>query len=310
MKKKPSRSGFIALIGRPNVGKSSLLNAIVGEKVAIVSPKVQTTRQRILGIFTHESENSQLVFVDLPGMIRPKDELGRHCLRLAREEALQTDLICFVGLAHLPPGEGDRSIMEWLTAQNFSGKLILILNKIDRVKSTAQRLEVKRSYLNLFKKKGCEPEEVFVLSARTKQGMDELIHYLSENLPEGDFFFPDDQYTDQTLRNLTAELIREQVLRQTSDELPYATEVIIESYREEGKLVRISASLVVESDSQKGILIGKRGARLKEIGTRARLEIEQKVGSKVFLELRVKVLSGWRQHKSDLLRLGISNEGL
>jgi GTP-binding protein Era len=294
-----TRSGFVALAGRPNVGKSTLANAIVGAKVAIVSDKPQTTRRAIRGIAT--GPDWQLVLVDLPGVQRPRDALTERMQRRVEHELEDADGCLLVVNAEEGIGPGDRFIARLLRSAPVP--VVIAANKIDRTNraKTAETLEAAASL-----KVG---DEVFPVSARTGSGVGALTDHLVTLLPEGPFYFEPRQHSDQSERVRLAELVREQVLRRTREEVPHAVEVQVESIEHEGHrpdpLVRIEAVVLTETESQKRILIGARGSMIKAIGTAARRAIEDELGRHVHLELRVRVRRHWRADERLLDRLGI-----
>jgi GTP-binding protein Era len=292
----PTRSGFIALAGRPNVGKSTLANAIVGAKVAIVSDKPQTTRRAIRGVAT--GPDWQLVLVDLPGVQRPRDVLTERMQRRVEHELADADGCLLVLNAEEGVGPGDRFIARLLAGAPVP--VVAAVNKVDRADraATAAALQAAAD-LNV-------AEELFPVCARTGEGVRALSEHLISLLPPGPFYFEADQRSDLRLELRLAELIREQVLRRTRDELPHAVEVQVEaidSVRED--LVRVEAALLVEAESQKGIVIGAGGRMVKAIGTAARQEIERELGRRVHLELKVRVRHHWRADERVLDRLGI-----
>lgn len=288
------RSGFVAIVGRPNVGKSTLINKLVGQKVAITSDKPQTTRHNIHGVVT--TEDAQIVFVDTPGIHKPHHMLGEQLVKAASDVLGQVDLRIFLVDAQEHAGKGDAFIAE-LLAKNPDKPTLLVLNKCDRVKHVAERIF--QSYKELGNFVGVVP-----LSARTGRNIQSLIEQIVERLPAGPRYYDEEVPTDQTLRVLAGELVREQILRQTSEEIPHSVAVNIETFDESVTPVKITATIYVERDSQKGIVIGDGGARLKAIGQAAREQIELQVGGQVFLELWVKVLKNWRKEKDMLKRLG------
>jgi GTPase len=290
------KSGFIALIGRPNVGKSTLLNGLLGEKIAIISPKPQTTRNRILGI--KHLPAAQIIFLDTPGIHRSKAMLNQAMVRTALATLQEVDVICLLIEADSPDHEENEWILENL--RTVQKPVFLVINKIDRVPKEnllpiMQRYSQKRSF-----------EQIIPISALLGEGIDILVEELLKILPEGPQLFPEDMVTDLPERFLAAEMIREKVFHLTREEIPYATAVVIEDFqeREEKNLVVIRATILVERDSQKGILIGGKGRMLKEIGRLAREEIEALLGVRVFLELWVKVEQDWREDSRALHRLG------
>ena len=318
------KSGFVSIIGAPNAGKSTLLNALVGEKLAIVTSKPQTTRTRIQGILNLRAVKgrpaAQIVFVDTPGVHRPDSRLNRRMLHEIHEALESRDVILlivdaseksdpanqqalelvrqYVGEQAGPqPGSGSGGLQgSKLRAQPRSAAdgVFLLLNKIDRSpKQNLLPLIERWSRLHDF-------QEIIPISAKTGEGLDVLLEKIVRALPEGPRYFPEDQLTDQPERFLAAEIIREKILQKTGREVPYAIAVMIDRYEELEKLVRISATIYCEREGQKGILIGKRGERLKAIGTEARLELERFLGKKVFLELHVKIKPDWRESESFL----------
>jgi len=291
-----TRSGFVALAGRPNVGKSTLTNAIVGAKVAIVSDKPQTTRRAIRGVAT--TRDYQLVLVDLPGVQRPRDALTGRMQRRVEHELADADAVLFLVNAEQGIGPGDRFIANLL--RRSETPVIVAVNKVDRCSrprvaealAAAAALDV--------------GEEIFPVSARTGRGVPTLVEHLVARLPEGPFFFPVDERTDLSEPTLLAELVREQVLRRTRQEVPHAVEVEVEEIEEpRDGLVVVRAVIWVETASQKGILIGARGRMIRSIGTAARREIERELGARVHLELQVRVRRSWRSDDRLLDRLGI-----
>ncbi len=292
----PFRSGFVCIIGRPNAGKSTLLNALVGERLAIVSPKPQTTRNRILGILNlpkHKGEpGAQIVLVDTPGVHKPDSSLGRKMMSEVREAMDGCDLILWIVDAARRPDAEDQFVLDLVKRSQTPA--FLLLNKIDLLAGEKQKLLPlieKFSKLHTFR-------EVIPLSARKRQGLDALLRLLPENLPAGPRYFPDDQVTDQPVRFMVAEIIREQIILNTSEEVPFATTVMIEQFEEGERLTRIAATIYCERDGQKRILVGKAGQMLKTIGTAARLQIEKMVATKVYLELFVKVKANWRESQA------------
>jgi GTP-binding protein Era len=291
----PFRSGFVCILGRPNAGKSTLLNALAGEKLAIVSPKPQTTRNRILGILNvprHKGRAAaQVVLIDTPGVHRPESSLGRKMMAEVHEALNGCDLVLVIMDATRRWEPADQDLLRAL--KSAPTPAFLLLNKIDLLhKEKRKLLPLIEQYARLY-----EFREVIPISARKREGLDVLIHKLVENLREGPRYFPEDQITDQPARFMAAELIREQVLLATSEEVPHSVTVLIEEFEEGPKLTRIAAAIYCEREGQKRILIGRRGQMLKKIGTAARLEIEKMLGSKVYLELFVKVRPGWRESR-------------
>ncbi len=293
-----TRSGFVALAGRPNVGKSTLINAMVGQKVAIVSDKPQTTRRAIRGVVT-KPDHFQLVLTDLPGVQRPRDALTQRMQRRVETELAESDAALFVlngqqGVG----GPGDRFIAEALAGAKVP--VVIALNKVDAI-----RRDPTVAALQAADDLGLDAE-VFPISARTGRGVGELIEHLAGLLPEGPFYFPAEEVSDQAERVMLAELVREQVLRRTRQEVPHAVEVQIDELEERDGLVAVTAFLWTETESQKGILIGARGAMIKSIGTAARRELERELGSRVHLDLSVRVRRSGRGDDALLDRLGIT----
>jgi len=287
------RAGFVSIIGRPNAGKSTLLNALVGEKIAIVSRKPQTTRNRIQGIVNLKAAQGmpagQIVFVDTPGVHKPDSNLNRKMMHEVQEALEGRDLVLFLLDVTHKLDANDRFALQML--ERAGGPAFLVLTKIDLIEKTKLLpLIAEYSQLHAFK-------EVIPISSVKKDGLQQLVQKVVNALPEGQPYFPPDQMTDQPERFIAAELIREKILRETGEELPYATTVVVERFEEGAKLTRISATIYCEREGQKRILIGKGGSMLKKIGTAARLDIERLLGMKVFLELFVKVEPGWRESR-------------
>jgi GTP-binding protein Era len=296
---KPTRSGFVALAGRPNVGKSTLVNAMVGRKVAIVSDKPQTTRRAIRGVVTRD--DVQMVLTDLPGVQTPRDELTRRMQRRVEQELGEADAALFVlngdqGVG----GSGDIWIAEALKRAAQKVPVVIAVNKVDRT-STARTVAALQAADDL----GLDAE-VFPISARTGHGVEELVAHLAGLLPEGPFYFPPDESSDQPESVLLAELVREQVLARTRQEVPHSVEVQVEEVEDRGDLVMVRALLWVETESQKGIVIGSGGRMIKAIGSAARRELERELGGRVHLDLSVRVRRAWRGDDSLLDRLGIT----
>ena len=287
------RSGFVSIIGRPNAGKSTLLNALVGEKLAIVTRKPQTTRNRIQGIINIERQGKrpagQIVLVDTPGIHKPINSLNRRMMKEVYDALEGCDLLLLIVDATAKFGTGDEFALD--IVKKSGQACMLLLNKIDAL-DKQKLLPLIAEYKSLH-----DFAEVIPISALKRDGLDMLLDTVVRALPEGPRYFPKDQLTDQPERFLVAELIREQVLLATEQEVPYATTVLIEQYEEGARLTRIAAVIYCERDGQKAILIGKQGATLKKIGTAARLQIEKLLNTKVFLELFVKVQAGWRDSR-------------
>ena len=280
------KSGFVAIVGRPNAGKSTLVNTLVGQKVSIVSPKPQTTRNRIQGILNRD--NAQIVLVDTPGIHKPASALNRMMMDELQHALDGLDVLSLIVDATAEFGAGDRFSLEWV--KRFSGPVFLLLNKVDRMKKPALLPLIDR-YRHAF-----EFAEVFPISALTGEGCADLTDAWLRYLPEAEPYFPADQFTDQPERFLASEIIREKAILETREEIPHALAVLIDSFEETPKLIHIRASIFVERDGQKGILIGKGGERIKQIGTLARKELEQILGAKVFLETFVRVEPRWREN--------------
>jgi GTP-binding protein Era len=289
-------SGFVCILGRPNAGKSTLLNALVGERLAIVSPKPQTTRNRILGVVQipkqKKKAGGQIVLIDTPGVHKPDSSLGRKMMSEVREGLEGCDLLLLIVDVTRKFSQADESVLEM--AKKSGTPVFLLLNKIDLLRNQKDKLlPIIDEYSKLYAFK-----EIIPLSARKPEGLDLLLKKVIDVLPEGPRYFPEDQVTDQPARFMAAEIIREQVLMETSEEVPYATTVLVEQFEEGAKLTRIAAAIYCEREGQKRILIGKQAQMLKKIGTAARLQIEKMVGTRVFLELFVKVSPDWRESHS------------
>jgi GTP-binding protein Era len=292
---KSFRSGFVAIVGRPNVGKSTLVNRLVGQKVAIVSEKPQTTRNRILGVVPRPA--GQIVLFDTPGVHKPMHRMNRRMLAAAEGSLPQVELAVWLVDVTQPYGPGDRHVRQMI--KKSQRKVLLAVNKIDALKK--QRiLPVIEQYRTLL-----DFVEVVPVSALTGENVELLAERMLLQLPEGEPLYPEDFVSDRPERFFVAEMIREQVLKFTREELPYATGVIIDLYREEERIVRVEASVLVERDSQKPIVIGKGGSMLKAIGSAARREIETFLGGKVFLGLFVKVRRDWRENPRVLDEVGL-----
>lgn len=290
------KSGFVTIIGRPNVGKSTLLNYIIGEKLSIISNKPQTTRNTIQAI--HTREDYQIVFLDTPGMHRPRHKLGEYMVNVAQKTLNEVDIILFLINPEDEIGPGDRHIMEQL--KNTKTPVIMVLNKIDAVKrdKVAKTIE---NYSKEFKFK-----EVVPISAINGENVDTLLKLIVNNLPEGPQYFPGDMITDQPEKFVISEIIREKILRNMTDEVPHGTAVEVVQMKEEGRLININATIYCEKDSHKAMIIGKGGQKIKKIGESARIDIEKLLDSRVYLELWVKVKKDWRDSPSTLKTLGYS----
>ena len=299
MKEKQHKSGFIAVIGRPNVGKSTLINSLIGQKIAIMSDKPQTTRNRILCILTRPE--AQIVFLDTPGIHKPKHKLGEYMVKAAEGTLKEVDAIFFVVDATEKMGPGEYYILERLQAT--AKPVILVVNKLDLIEKE-QVLPIISHYTDKYPFVGVVP-----ISAKEETNLDALIEEVEKYLPEGPQYYPEDMVTDQPERLIVAELVREKALQLTRDEVPHAIAVDVDEMkaRDNGDTY-IRATIYVERDSQKGILIGAKGSMLKEIGRLARADIEMLLGTRVFLDLWVKVKKDWRDHDSVLRGFGFGNE--
>jgi GTP-binding protein Era len=301
--KKNFKSGFVSVIGRPNVGKSTLMNSILGQKIAAVSPKPQTTRKQQLGILTNQ--DAQIVFIDTPGIHIAKHKLGDYMNKVAESTLVDEDWILWIVDISEPPTEEDRIIAEKLNAQSSRSKIFIIGNKIDLVPSDQQE-KMKDLFLNLV------PEaRFFPVSASLRLGISNLLEAIIEVLPSGDPYYDEEQITDYYERDIAVELIREAVMLHLDKEVPHAVAVRLDSYEDRGdEMAYIMATLFVERDSQKGIVIGKQGVKIKEIGKTARKEIEEMSGRQVYLDLRVKVHKNWRNNPDALNLMGyVMQEG-
>ena len=287
------KSGFIAIVGRPNAGKSTLVNTVVGRKVCIVSPRPQTTRNRIQGILNRD--DAQIVLIDTPGIHKP-DSVLSHQMMGETEQALEgVDIVSLIVDVTAEFGAGDRFSAQWL--RRFHGPVFLLLNKVDRVSKPALLPLIDRW------RRAFDFAEIFPISALTGEGCADLVKSWVEKLPEAPPHFPQDQFTDQPERFLASELIREQALRITREEVPHAIAVFIDRFEERPDLIKITATIYVEREGQKRILIGKGGEAIKKIGTLARKEIESILGTHVFLELMVKVQPNWRRNRAIVRQL-------
>ena len=285
------RSGFVSIIGRPNAGKSTLLNALVGEKVAIVTEKPQTTRTRIQGMLNVKAQRGrpagQIVFIDTPGVHKPDSRLNRKMMQEIHAALESRDIILLMVDATEKTSSADQHVLDLV--KKTGGTIFLLLNKIDRLlKEKLLPLIDHYSKLHDF-------TEIIPISAAKKEGLDTLVDKIIRGLPEGPRYFPEDQFTDLPEKFIAAEIVREKILLKTGKELPYATAVVVERFEDSDKLIKIAAAIYCEREGQKGILIGKGGQKLKEIGTAARMELEELLGKKIFLELFVKVKPGWRE---------------
>jgi GTPase len=291
------RSGYVGLIGRPNAGKSTLLNYLVGEKIAAVSNKPQTTRHKIQGIVTNDK--GQIVFVDTPGVHKPGYLLNRRMMAAVHDAILSVDLVVLLRDASVSTGNGDRFVLDLV--QESGKPSILVLNKIDKIKEKALLLPLIEYYSNEH-----EFAEIIPISALRGVAIDNLLAQIVKHLPEAEPIFGEDELTDQPLRTLVAEMVREKILASTGEEIPYVTAVVTERWDDTDPVrPKIYCAIYVERDSQKGIIIGKGGVKLKKIGTEARADIEKLVGRRVYLQLFVKVVADWRNREKDLDEMGV-----
>ncbi|MFR5892734.1 MAG: GTPase Era [Bacilli bacterium] len=299
MPNKEFKSGFVSIIGRPNVGKSTLLNQILKQKVVIVSPKAQTTRNKIQGIYTTDEE--QIIFIDTPGIHKAKNELGIAMNEFAFTSLSGADLILYLVDATVPIGSGDKFIIE--TLKKIKTPIFLVANKVDLLNDTNRILENITSY----KIEGNFTSGI-TISAANNFNIDKLLDMIKERLPIGPMYYPKDQLLDQPERFVVLEMIREKVLLNTKDEVPHSVAITIERFKELNNLIEIMATIIVERDSQKKIIIGKDGSMIKKIGTQARLDIIKLLGCKVHLELFVKVEKDWRNKRYQLKEFGYIND--
>ena len=292
------RSGYVALVGRPNAGKSTLLNRLVGEKIAAVSNKPQTTRFKILGIVNRPE--GQIVLVDTPGVHKPGYELNRRMMSAVHDALLGVDVVCLIRDASAATGNGDRFVLDLVKQSDKPS--ILLLNKTDKLADKSDLLPLIESY-----QKELDWKAIVPISALKGDQIEQLLHEMSENLPEGAPIFSDDEFTDQSMRVLAAEIVREKILETTGEEIPYVTAVVTERWEEEREdFTRIYCTIFVERESQKKIIIGRGAQRLKQIGTRARGEIEKMLGHRCHLQLFVKVEEDWRDKQRLLNEMGIA----
>lgn len=299
MQNKNFKSGFVSIIGRPNVGKSTLLNAILKEKIAIVTPKAQTTRNRIQGIYT--TDNEQIIFIDTPGIHKAHNELGNIMNDFALKSITGIDLILYLIDVNVPLGTGDRFIIDALRESKVP--TILVANKVDKEQDTnkiVENIETYKEYGNFI--------GGITISATEGFNIDKLLEMVVSNLEYGPMYYHEDQLIDQPERFVVCELIREKVLLNTSEEIPHSVAVTIDRFKESDKIIDIHATIVVERLSQKKIIIGAKGAMIKEIGTEARKDIKNFLGLPVYLELFVKVEDNWRNKKYQLKEFGYNND--
>ena len=289
------KSGFVSIIGRPNVGKSTFVNRVIGHKIAIMSDKAQTTRNKIQGVMTRD--DAQIIFIDTPGIHKPKHKLGDYTMRVAKNTLSEIDAIMFMVNVNEDIGRGDEYIMEML--KNVKTPIFLVLNKIDLVHpdTLMPKIEQYQSYMDF--------TDIIPISALEGLNVDHFIDVLKSFLPEGPKYYPDNQISDHPEQFVVSEIIREKILHLTSEEIPHAIGVNVDRMiKEDEDKVRIEATIYVERDSQKGIVIGKGGKKLKEVGKRARRDIEMLLGSKVYLELWVKVQRDWRNKVNFIRQIG------
>jgi GTP-binding protein Era len=291
------RSGVIAVVGRPNVGKSTLINRILGQKIAIVTPKPQTTRKQQLGIYTEE--HGQILFMDTPGLHKPQHKLGEFMVGVAEEALRDADLILWVLDISDDPLEADKHIAETVNKLRGDTPVILALNKIDLVNDSARERRLSE-YGELV-----DNEAAILVSAAQGTGVKELVHYLMESLPLGPRYYPADEVSDANMRFITAEVIREKIIMSTDKEIPYSVAVEVNEFKERSAtMTYINAIIYVERDSQKGIIVGKGGAMIKKLGSQAREELAEMLGTQIYLDLHVKVLKNWRSDEALMKRLG------
>ncbi|MBU3572409.1 GTPase Era [Priestia aryabhattai] len=293
------KSGFVSIIGRPNVGKSTFLNRVIGQKIAIMSDKPQTTRNKIQGVYTEDQ--AQIVFIDTPGIHKPKHKLGDFMMKVAQNTLKEVDLILFMINATEGLGRGDEFIIERL--KDTKTPVFLVINKIDEIHPD-ELFSIITNYKDLY-----PFAEIVPISALQGNNVERLLDQIKQRLPEGPQYYPADQVTDHPERFIITELIREKVLHGTREEIPHSIAVVMDSMqRRDNGAVYVGATIIVERDSQKGIVIGKQGKMLKEVGRKARADIEALLGSKVFLELWVKVQKDWRNRASHLRDFGFRED--
>ena len=292
------KTGFMAIVGRPNVGKSTLMNAILGEKVAIVSSKPQTTRNRIIGI--HTVEDKQYVFLDTPGIFKPRNTLGDYMVKTANSTMNDADAVILVIDAGKPISDIEETVIKYIKQSGLSS--ILVLNKCDlyRREQIAETITVYASKHDF--------DAVVPISAKNGKGVEEVLYECDQFLAESDFFFPDDIVTDQSERQVAAEVIREKLLRTLDKEVPHGIAVVIEEFKDEGSLISIRAEIYCEKASHKGIIVGKKGEELKRVGSYARSDLETIFGTKVYLNLWVKIKENWRDSQRGITDFGYTEE--
>ena len=299
VEKENFKSGVVVLVARPNVGKSTLLNKILGQKVAIATPLRQTTRKNLKGIYT--DSNAQIILIDTPGVHKPLNELGKYLSEQSKDALNDADLILFLADATEPAGLGDNWIYENYL-KDIKTPVLLVLNKVDLIKDLEKRELNAFSYKKMFS----YSVDSVKISAKTGRNVDDLIEKIKSYLPVGEKFYDEDTIVDSNMREIASEIIREKIILNTKDEVPHSVAVLVENYKEEENIDKISAKIIVNNESQKGILIGKKGAMLKKIGSSARLELEKILEKKVYLELFVKVQKNWLKDKNAIKELGFN----
>lgn len=296
-----TKSGFVSIIGRPNVGKSTMLNQVLGQKIVIATDKAQTTRKRIKGILTND--RGQIVFVDTPGIHKPINKFGEFLLDEAKVSVPDSDLVLFLVDASEPVGKGDKWIVENVISKTKI-PVVLVMNKLDKISNQEKITQNYQSYVELF-----ESEiPVIKISAKTGKNKAKLIDLIMDYLPEGELLYPEDIVTEENMRSIVEEIVREKILLNTKEEIPHSVAIKVDRYEEAPEIDRIYANIFCETKSQKGILIGKGGSLLKKIGTEARLDLENIVEKKVFLALQVKVEKDWRKNDKVLKNFGYVSE--
>ena len=295
------KSGFVSIIGRPNVGKSTMLNQVLGQKIVIATDKAQTTRKRIKGILTNKK--GQIVFVDTPGIHKPINKFGEFLLDEAKVSVPDSDLVLFIVDGSEPAGKGDKWIVENVISKT-NIPVILVMNKLDKISKEEKITENYKSYQALFEKE----LPVIKISAKTGKNKTKLLDMIMEYLPEGELLYPEDIVTEESMRSIVEEIVREKILLNTKEEIPHSVAIKVDKYEESEDIDRIYANIFCETKSQKGILIGKNGSLLKKIGTEARLDLENIVEKKVFLALQVKIEKDWRKNDKVLKNFGYISE--
>ena len=296
-----TKSGFVSIIGRPNVGKSTMLNQVLGQKIVIATDKAQTTRKRIKGILTNDK--GQIVFVDTPGIHKPINKFGEFLLEEAKVSVPDSDLVLFLVDGSESAGKGDKWIVENVISKT-NAPVLLIMNKLDKLSKEDKITENYKSYQALFDKE----IPTIKISAKTGKNKNKLLDLIMDYLPEGDLLYPEDIVTEESMRSIVEEIVREKILLNTKEEIPHSVAIKVDRYEETPEIDRIYANIFCETKSQKGILIGKGGSLLKKIGTEARLDLENITEKKVFLSLQVKVEKDWRKNDKILKNLGYTTE--